>query len=160
MQNTIIIINGLVLVLLIISFFKNRTKTLNALKIAGKSLLKLAPTILSVILLIGIIYGLFSDKIALLFGQENGVIGFTTIAVFGSVMHMPSLLAFPLAGSFLLEGVSISSIAAFITTLTMIVIFLSAWACIKNPTRTCGDAVFRNKIYVRKIGNDDCFLSQ
>ncbi|MDA3872259.1 MAG: permease [Candidatus Marinimicrobia bacterium] len=120
MQNTIIIINGLVLVLLIISFFKNRTKTLNALKIAGKSLLKLAPTILSVILLIGIIYGLFSDKIALLFGQENGVIGFITIAVFGSVMHMPSLLAFPLAGSFLLEGASISSVAAFITTLTMI----------------------------------------
>ncbi len=120
MQNTTIIINGLILVLLIISFFKNRTKTLNALKIAGKSLLKLSPTILSVILLIGIIYGLFSDKIALLFGQENGVIGFITIAVFGSVMHMPSLLAFPLAGSFLLEGASISSVAAFITTLTMI----------------------------------------
>ncbi len=120
MQNTTIIINGLVLVLLIISFFKNRTKTLNALKIAGKSLLKLAPTILSVILLIGIIYGLFSDKIALLFGQENGVIGFITIAIFGSVMHMPSLLAFPLAGSFLLEGASIGSVAAFITTLTMI----------------------------------------
>ena len=120
MQDTTIIINGLILVLLIISFFKNRTKTLNALKIAGKSLLKLAPTILSVILLIGIIYGLFSDKIALLFGQENGVIGFITIAIFGSVMHMPSLLAFPLAGSFLLEGASIGSVAAFITTLTMI----------------------------------------
>ncbi|MEA1987478.1 MAG: permease [Candidatus Marinimicrobia bacterium] len=90
------------------------------MKIAGRSLIKLAPTILSVILLIGIIYGLLSDKIALLFGQENGSAGFILIAVLGSVMHMPSLLAFPLAGSFLMEGASISSVAAFITTLTMI----------------------------------------
>ncbi|MEA3499971.1 MAG: permease [Candidatus Marinimicrobia bacterium] len=120
MQNTTIIINGLVLILLGISFFKDKTKTLRSLKIAGKSLLELIPTMLSVILLIGIIYGLFSDKIGLLFGNENGTIGFILIAVAGSFMHMPSLLAFPLAGSFLMEGASISSVAAFITTLTMI----------------------------------------
>ena len=120
MESTTILINGLVLILLGISFFKDKSKTLKSLKIAGKSLLKLAPTILSVILLIGIIYGLFSDKIGLLFGNENGVTGFTLIAVVGSLMHMPSLLAFPLAGSFLAGGATISSVAAFITTLTMI----------------------------------------
>jgi len=120
MQNTTIIINGLVLVLLGFSFFKDKSKTVKSLKIAGKSLLKLAPTILSVILLIGIIYGLFSDKIALLFGNENSVNGFILIAVMGSIMHIPSLLAFPLASSFLAEGASISLVVAFITTLTMI----------------------------------------
>jgi uncharacterized membrane protein YraQ (UPF0718 family) len=120
MQNTTIIINGLVLVLLGFSFFKDKSKTVKSLKIAGKSLLKLAPTILSVILLIGIIHGLFSDKIALLFGNENSVNGFILIAVMGSIMHIPSLLAFPLASSFLAEGASISLVVAFITTLTMI----------------------------------------
>ncbi len=120
MQNTTIIINGLVLVLLGFSFFKDKSKTMKSLKIAGKSLLKLAPTILSVILLIGIVYGLFSDKIALLFGNENSVNGFILIAVIGSIMHIPSLLAFPLANSFLAEGASISSVVVFITTLTMI----------------------------------------
>jgi len=120
MQNTTIIINGLVLVLLGFSFFKDKSKTVKSLKIAGKLLLKLAPTILSVILLIGIIYGLFSDKIALLFGNENSVNGFILIAVMGSIMHIPSLLAFPLASSFLAEGASISLVVAFITTLTMI----------------------------------------
>jgi len=120
MQNTTIIINGLVLVLLGFSFFKDKSKTVKSLKIAGKSLLKLAPTILSVILLIGIIYGLFSDKIALLFGNENSINGFILIAVMGSIMHIPSLLAFPLASSFLAAGASISLVVVFITTLTMI----------------------------------------
>ncbi|MCD6181731.1 MAG: permease [Candidatus Cloacimonetes bacterium] len=119
-MKTAISINGLVIVLLIISFIKDKKKTKKSLLIALKTLGKIAPSILSVILLIGLMYGLFSDKIALFFGQENGVIGFVTIALFGSVIHMPSLLAFPLAGSFLAEGASVSSVAAFITTLTMI----------------------------------------
>ncbi len=119
-MKTAISINGLVIVLLIISFIKDKKKTKKSLLIALKTLGKIAPSILSVILLIGLMYGLFSDKIAIFFGQENGVIGFVTIALFGSVIHMPSLLAFPLAGSFLAEGASVSSVAAFITTLTMI----------------------------------------
>ncbi len=119
-MKTAISINGLVIVLLIISFIKDKKKTKKSLLIALKTLGKIAPSILSVILLIGLMYGLLSDKIAIFFGQENGVIGFFTIALFGSVIHMPSLLAFPLAGSFLAEGASVSSVAAFITTLTMI----------------------------------------
>ena len=119
-MKTVILINGLVIISLIISFFKDKKKTKKSLLIALKTLGKITPSILSVILLIGIMYGLFADKIALFFGQESGVIGFVTIALFGSVIHMPALLAFPLAGSFLKEGASISSVAAFITTLTMI----------------------------------------
>ena len=119
-MKTVILINGLVIISLLISFSKDKMKTKKSLLIALKTLGKIAPSILSVILLIGIMYGLFSDKIALFFGQESGVIGFVTIALFGSVIHMPALLAFPLAGSFLSEGASISAVAAFITTLTMI----------------------------------------
>ena len=119
-MKTVILINGLVIISLIISFSKDKMKTKKSIMIALKTLGKIAPSILSVIMLIGIMYGLFADKIALFFGQGNGVIGFVSIALFGSVLHIPALLAFPLAGSFLQEGASISSVTAFITTLTMI----------------------------------------
>jgi uncharacterized membrane protein YraQ (UPF0718 family) len=119
-MNIIIFINGFALIGLIISFIKNKKKSQEALIITVKTLGKLAPSILSVIILIGLMYGLFADKIALLFGEQSGPLGFITIALFGSVIHMPSMLAFPLAGSFLAKGASISSVAAFITTLTMI----------------------------------------
>ncbi len=119
-MKTVILVNALVIISLIISFKKDKKKTMKALMVSLKSLGKIAPSILSVIMLIGIMFGLFSDKIAFFFGQENGLIGFISISLFGSIIHMPSLLAFPLAGSFLNEGASVSSVAAFITTLTMI----------------------------------------
>ena len=142
-MKNIIFINGFVIILLIISFSKDKMKTKKSLLIALKTLGKIAPSILSVILLIGIMYGLFSDKIALFFGQENGIIGFLTIALLGSVIHIPSLLAFPLAGSFLSEGASISSVAAFITTLTMIGI-----VTLPLEIKTMGKkfAIYRNSI--------------
>ena len=119
-MKNIIFINGFVFILLIISFIKDKKKTKKAIIIALKSLVKISPAIISVIMLIGIIYNLFADKITFLFGQENEIVGFISIALLGSVLHMPSLLAFPLAGSFLEKGVSTSFVAAFITTLTMI----------------------------------------
>ena len=142
-MKTVILINGLVIISLIISFSKDKMKTKKSLLIALKTLVKIAPSILSVILLIGIMYGLFADKIALFFGQESGVIGFVTIALFGSVIHMPALLAFPLAGSFLNEGASINAVAAFITTLTMIGI-----VTLPLEIKTMGKkfAIYRNAI--------------
>jgi uncharacterized membrane protein YraQ (UPF0718 family) len=119
-MSTVIIVNGIGLLALIISFAKDKDKTKKSLLIAGNTLGKIAPAILSVILLIGLIYGLFADKIGLLFGEQSGIGGFFLIAVIGTILHMPSLLAFPLASSFLAEGATISAVAAFITTLTMI----------------------------------------
>ena len=42
------------------------------------------------------------------------------VGVVGALMHIPALLSFPLAASLLYNGASISAVAAFITTLTMI----------------------------------------
>jgi uncharacterized membrane protein YraQ (UPF0718 family) len=46
--------------------------------------------------------------------------GIFTAALIGTVVHMPSLVAFPLAGFLLRNGADTGSVAAFITTLTMI----------------------------------------
>ncbi|KQC11907.1 MAG: permease, partial [Candidatus Cloacimonas sp. SDB] len=99
---------------------KDRQKTRQAIKSSLKTLIALAPAILAVILLIGLIYGFFADKISLLFGASGGLTGFFLIAIIGSIIHLPALLAFPLAGSFWAEGATVSSVAVFITTLTMI----------------------------------------
>lgn len=140
-MSTVLFINGLCLVALIVSFFKDKQKTGKSLKIAWRSLIKIAPMILLVIILIGLIFGLFSNKIELLFGNESGLWGFFLIAIIGSVLHLPSLLAFPLAASLLAEGAAVGSVAAFITTLTMIGI-----VTLPLEIRTLGKkfAIYRN----------------
>ena len=42
------------------------------------------------------------------------------IASLGAILHIPSLISFPLAASLLENGASVTSVAVFITTLTMI----------------------------------------
>ena len=55
--------------------------------------------------------GLFSVK---------GLAGFTLISLVGAFISMPAPIAFPLAGSLLTMGAAPASLAAFITTLTMV----------------------------------------
>lgn len=53
-------------------------------------------------------------------GEQAGVRGIFLVAVLGSILHIPSIIAFPLAGKLLTGGASATVIATFITTLTMI----------------------------------------
>jgi len=48
------------------------------------------------------------------------VLGVVFAALVGSILHIPSLISFPLAASLLEVGASITVAAVFITTLTMI----------------------------------------
>jgi len=42
------------------------------------------------------------------------------VALLGAILHIPSLVSFPLAASILESGASVTAVAVFITTLTMI----------------------------------------
>ncbi len=53
-------------------------------------------------------------------GGQTGILGVLLIVVAGAIMYIPSSLAFPLAASLLEAGASISAVATFITTLTMV----------------------------------------
>ena len=59
-------------------------------------------------------------KISKIIGEQSGWGGFLTIAVLGTILHIPSLLSFPLAASLLDKSAPVASVAVFITTLTMI----------------------------------------
>jgi len=118
---TVISINALALVFLAVSFFKDRAKTAQALRSALRSGGGLAPTLLGILVVIGLIMGFVtSATIGRILGEGSGMMGVLTAALLGSVLHIPSLVSFPLGGSLLRGGASVTVIAVFITTLTMV----------------------------------------
>ncbi len=121
MNVTAIFINIFSLLLLLIAFIKDRKKTKQALKIALKSFIAILPMVLIIIILIGLLLSFVSSSdISTIIGEQSGFSGVLIVALFGSVMHIPSLISFPLAASVLKNGASVMAVAAFITTLTMI----------------------------------------
>ena len=117
----IITIYALLGVCLIISLIKSREKTKKAFKIAGKALLKSAPALLTVLGIVGLTLGtLTPETISMLVGEEAGYTATILAAVIGSITLIPSLIAFPLAGSLLRSGATVLTLSAFITTLVMV----------------------------------------
>ncbi len=120
-MQTIIIIYALLAVGLVLSFAKSKEKTKKAFKVALKSLLKTAPALLAMLGIVGLILGLLTpETISAIIGSEAGFLATITAAVIGSLTLIPSLVAFPLAGSLLRSGATVMTISAFITTLVMV----------------------------------------
>jgi len=77
--------------------------------------------VIATVILIGLILGFVSkDQISEVIGKQAGLKGVLTVALLGAVLHIPSIISFPLAASLLRVGASVTSVAVFITTLTMI----------------------------------------
>ena len=120
-MTTIIIIYSLVAVSLIISLVKSREKTKKAMHVAGKAFLKTAPSLLVVLGIVGLTFGILDEQtISSLVGEEAGFSATIIAAVLGAITLIPSLVAFPLAGSLLRSGATVVTISAFITTLVMV----------------------------------------
>ncbi len=121
MLTTALFINSFALICLALSALKDRQKTKKSLKIAVKFLIKIVPLVLLIIILIGwLLAFLPQEVISSIIGQKVGFFGVLSAALLGTVLHIPSLVAFPLAASLLESGASVMAVAAFITTLTMI----------------------------------------
>ena len=121
MNVTAIIINGIAIIGLLIAFIKDEKKTIQSLKMAGKSFIRILPMVFIIIIIIGLLLGFVPpDQISRFVGEQSGFGGILLVGAAGALMHIPALLSFPLAASLLEKGASISVVAAFITTLTMI----------------------------------------
>ena len=121
MSVNIIVINLFGIIALIATFYKDKSKTKKSLRIALKSFVKILPVILIIVLIIGLLLGFIPpDKISSVIGEQSGIIGVLLTALIGAVMHIPSIVSFPLAASLLKSGAAVTTIAAFITSLTMI----------------------------------------
>ncbi|MCR3955338.1 MAG: permease [Gudongella sp.] len=120
-MGTIIMIYGLLAIFLLISLIKSKEKTKKAFKVAGKGLLKSAPSLLAVLGIVGLTLGILTpETISNMVGAEAGFTATIIAAVLGAITLIPSLVAFPLAGSLLRSGATVTTISAFITTLVMV----------------------------------------
>lgn len=106
---------------LVVSLMNSREKTQKAFYIALKAFKRTAPSLLAVLGIVGLTLGLLSpEKIGAYVGAEAGFSATVIGALIGSVTLIPSLVAFPLAGSLLRSGATVMTISAFITTLVMV----------------------------------------
>jgi uncharacterized membrane protein YraQ (UPF0718 family) len=105
----------------LISHRASREKTRQAVTSALKSFFQVAPAMVGIIGIVGLILAMIPPQwISEYLGKGAGIAGTIGAAMFGAVTLIPGLIAFPLAGSLYQEGASTMTIAAFITTLTMV----------------------------------------
>jgi uncharacterized membrane protein YraQ (UPF0718 family) len=109
------------ILLLVLSFSKDKKKTKTALKKAWKSFENMLSQFLSILIIIGIMLSILTPEIiSKLIGQESGILGVIAAALVGSVTLIPAFVAFPLADALLKSGAGITQIAAFVSTLMMV----------------------------------------
>lgn len=103
---------------LIASLLADKRKTIKALKMAGKRLLKITPLFFYVIGLTAIVLALIPPGwVERVLGRESGVTGMLLAMGLGSITMMPGFVAFPLAAALKAQGVSYAALAAFTMTL-------------------------------------------
>lgn len=104
--------------LLAASFFKDQTKTKKSLQIAWKSFAKLLPTVLAMMFFIGSSLAIMNQEmISRLLGSESGLLGTAAALMLGSIISMPSFVAFPLGGALLNAGAGYMQVAALVSTI-------------------------------------------
>ncbi|MEA4816041.1 MAG: permease [Lachnospiraceae bacterium] len=112
---------GIVSVLLIISFIKDKTKTLMSLKRAWKMFINVLPQFLAILLLIGLLLEVISpETIQHIIGAETGIVGMLVCSLLGAITLVPAVIAFPVAAEILKNGAGVAQIAVFISTLTTV----------------------------------------
>ncbi|MCF8019004.1 MAG: permease [Vallitaleaceae bacterium] len=106
------------ILLTLLSYFRDKKKTKMALKKAYKAFTNLLPALIPMILFVGIMLTLVSPElIGKLLGDESGFIGIIIGAVLGSIVFMPSFVAFSLGENLLIGGAGYPQVAVFISTL-------------------------------------------
>ncbi|MFP4051540.1 MAG: permease [Thermoplasmata archaeon] len=121
MSITAIFINLFALVCFLYGVYRDKGKAVESLKKAVFSFFKILPTVLIIIVIIGLMLGFVPpSEISRFVGEQSGIFGVLLVGLVGSILHIPVLVAFPLSASMLESGATVTAVAAFITTLTMI----------------------------------------
>ena len=111
---TSLILYCLSILLLIISFIKDKNKTKSAIISAVKSFL-------FIIVTIGIILAFINpNTISKIIGSNSGFIGVILSAILGSITMMPTFVAFSLGNTLLLNGAGYSQVGTLVSTLVLV----------------------------------------
>ena len=109
------------ILLFIISYKKDKGKTKKALLKGWKSIENILPQFLGIILLVGITLAILRPEIiSNIIGNNSGIFGVFFSAFIGSIVMMPTFVAFSTGDMLLKNGAGIAQVAALISTLTLI----------------------------------------
>lgn len=115
------ILYGLCIILTLVSFLKDKEKTKKAVINGLKSLEKIMPQFLSIIIVIAIILATLKPEIiSKIIGNDSGIFGVLLSSLIGSITMMPTFVAFSTGNTLLQSGAGYAQVSALITTLTMV----------------------------------------
>lgn len=118
---TALILYPFVVVLLLISWSKNKEKTKLALKKTKQTVLVVIPILMPILLLVSLGLSIIDERyISQFLGAETGFAGILLGAVTGSVVIIQAMVAFPMAGHLIELGTGYPQITAFLTSLLMV----------------------------------------
>ncbi len=119
MQN--LILYSVTIILILLSFLKDKAKTKKAMMKAWKAFDNILPQFLGVITLVGIILSILNPKmISGIIGSSSGWLGVIMASVIGAITLIPGFIAFPTAAMLLNSGAGYMQIGAFISALMMV----------------------------------------
>ena len=108
-------------VLFVVSLFKSKEKTFDAMKKSKSMMGGMIGEIVAIIFLIGLVLTFIPpETIKTVLGSSNTIVSTFISAAVGSITLIPAFVAFPLVGSLVDAGASIVPAVAFLTTLTMV----------------------------------------
>lgn len=118
---TTYILYTLAAVMCFISYLKNKEKTKNALMKACKSMENIMPQFLSIIVIVGLMLAFVdTNTISNLIGNESGFLGVLISAIVGSIVMVPTFVAFSTANTLLNSGAGYAQVAVLVSTLTFV----------------------------------------
>lgn len=118
---TTYILYTLAAVMCFISYSKNKEKTKDALIKACKSIENIMPQFLSIIVIVGLMLAFIdTNTISKLIGNESGFLGVLLSAITGSIVMVPTFVAFSTANTLLNSGAGYAQVAALVSTLTFV----------------------------------------
>lgn len=109
---------SLAFILISISFVKDRNKTKDALLKSWKMFRNLIPSMLSIMLFVGLSLSILTPSfISSIIGEKSGFLGIFYSAIIGSVALIPSFVVFPLGNTLVQNGAGLPQVAALMSTL-------------------------------------------
>lgn len=108
-------------IMCILSYQKNKEKTKKALIKALKSIENIMPQFLAIIVIVGLMLAFVdTNTISKLIGNESGFLGVLFSSILGSIVMVPTFVAFSTANTLLNSGAGYTQVAALVSTLTFV----------------------------------------
>lgn len=112
------ILYAMAIILLSISFIKDRNKTRDALLKSWKSFRNIIPDMLSIMLFVGLSLSILTPSlISSIIGEKSGLTGIVYSTLIGSIALVPSFVVFPLGHTLVQNGAGLPQVAVLMSTL-------------------------------------------